>query len=79
MAEAREPRVADEQHQADAGDRQDEHLRELADVELAQHDRRQQQARDEEAVPEEIAAVPEEADVVEVGGLEEDAHAAIPS
>ena len=32
--EAGEPGVADQQHQADAGDRQDEHLRELADVEL---------------------------------------------
>ena len=48
VPQADEPREADQQHEPDAGDRQDENVGELADVEVAKHQRRHQQAGGEQ-------------------------------
>ena len=74
MAEAGEPGVADQQHQPDAGDGEHEDLRQLADVELRQQRRCHHEGDDEHPVPEAVAAVLEETDVVEIRGLEENAQ-----
>jgi hypothetical protein len=78
VAEADKPGEADQQHQADAGDRQNEDLSEFADIEDRQQPRRRQHRQPEQAVPEDLAAVLEQTDVVEIGGLEQDAHGCRP-
>ena len=74
MAEREEAGVAGEQHQAEADDGVDQHERQLGEPVLGEQPRRGEQREHEQAIPERLPAVLDEADVLEVGRLEEEAH-----
>ena len=74
VAEREQAGVAGEQHQAEADDGVDQHEGELGEPVLGEQPRRREQRGDEQAVPERLPAVLDEADVLEVGRLEEEAH-----
>jgi hypothetical protein len=57
MTQTDQARVTDQQHQSHTGDREDEDATELADVEFAHDHRNDQQQRDQQAVPEQVAPV----------------------
>ena len=74
VAERHQAGVADQHHQRDAADAVDEDPGGLADV-VVVHQQRQDEHQDgEQAVPEGIDLVAEDADVLVVGGLELEAH-----
>ena len=74
VAERDLPGEADEQHQPEADDRIDEDEVQLRQDVLAGDERRGEQHQAQQPVPEELPAVLEQADVLVVAGLEDEAH-----
>ena len=70
--------VADQQHQPDAGDGEDVNRAELADIEFAQHQRGDQDQHRQQAVPEAVAVMPPQRDVLAILGSEQIAHRSDP-
>src|SRR5690625_637597 len=66
---------ANQQHQAKASDGVNKNHRHLADVKRIHRQRCQQQGQQEQAIPEDIAAVPEQADILIIRSLENNPHA----
>ena len=66
MAEREQAGVAGQQHQAEADDRIDEDEGELGQPVLGHEPRRGEQRQHQQAVPERLPAVLDEADVLEV-------------
>ena len=64
VAKADQAGIADQQHQPDAGDGENEHPAEFADVKFAHDKGDDQQNRDQQSMPEQIAAVMPRPDVL---------------
>ncbi len=74
VTQAHLARVTREQHEPETGYRVNEHKRQLADVKTAQYQGRQQQREHQQAVPGDVRAVLEKADVLLVAGFEDEPH-----
>ena len=74
MAERDLPGIADQQHQPEADDRIDADEMQLREHVLADQERRRDQQRGEHAIPEDLPAVLEQANVLVVVGLEDEPH-----
>ena len=72
MTETDETRVANEQHQANAGDCIYEDKRQLANIKTVQTKRREQGSNSKQAVPEPLTVVFKEVDVLPVLCLEDE-------
>ena len=79
MAERDLPGVADQQHQPETDDGVDADEMELRQHVAADQERRCEQQHAEQAVPEDLSAVLEQADVLVVIGLEDETHCVTPS
>ncbi len=76
MAQADQPGIADQQHQPNAGDGEDEHRAEFADIEFPQYVGNRQQDQQQQTVPEQVAAMAPQPDVLPVIGAEQISHGA---
>ena len=74
MAERDLPGVADQQHQPETDDGVDADEMKLREHVAADEERRGEQQHAEQAVPEDLSAMLEQADVLVVIGLEDEAH-----